>query len=210
LAEFVPSLPETQAEVLPAAAQGASFSGWHPSTKVRLFPNIPAARFEGAVHEMVNASLARAGVEILTSDIPVHHFPELRPETLQKRKQEIYLELGRKKVQSNPQDPHAHAELADQYADMGNYAGAARCYREALRLQPDYSPWLMHLGGVLFLLGRAAEAKHALELALRIAPDLVGAWRNLAAVHSAMPLLLHVPRSWHGLFPGRQRRVTPD
>jgi tetratricopeptide (TPR) repeat protein len=43
----------------------------------------------------------------------------------------------------------------------------------------------MHLGGVLFLLGRAAEAKHALELALRIAPDLVGAWRNLAAVHSA-------------------------
>ena len=37
-------------------------SGWFPSVKVRLFRNDPRIRYEGAVHEMVEPSMKRAGL----------------------------------------------------------------------------------------------------------------------------------------------------
>ena len=161
------------------------FPGWSPSTKVRLFPNDPRIRFEGVVHELVNPSLERVGFSITTTDVPIHHYPFLRSSEAVARKQLLYIELGLEKVRRVPEDPKAHIELGNQYADLGDYAAAAAAYRAALHLQSANPETLKDLGGVLHLLGRHHEAKTALELAVRLEPGMHEGWRTLGVVHSA-------------------------
>jgi glycosyltransferase involved in cell wall biosynthesis len=55
------------------------FAGWYPSSKVRLFPNSSGARFTGTVHELVNESLEQNGIRVVNSDIPIHHYPFMKP-----------------------------------------------------------------------------------------------------------------------------------
>lgn len=174
LAEFVVCVPD-----LPEAR---GFAGWYPSWKVRLFPRLPGLRFEGAVHELINDALARAGVPIETSDIPIHHYPLLREAGRIREKQELYIRLGRRKADARPDDPQPRAELGHQYVEIGDYAAAVAAYRDALRLAPGNAPLLKDLGAALFLAGLLPEARKALEIAVRVAPGLTDAWRNLGVV----------------------------
>jgi len=167
----------------PRDPNAGGFRGWTPSTKVRLFPNVPEARFEGKVHELVGPSLMRVGVAIRTCDIPIHHYPLLRGGERIRRKQEEYLRLGHEKVRTNPDDPRAYTELGNQYVEVGDYARAAAAYREAVRLDPANAQWLTDMGSALHLLKRNDEALRALELAVRRDPALAAAWRNLGVVH---------------------------
>lgn len=159
------------------------YAGWYPSGKVRLFPHVEGARFEGIVHELVNASLEAAGIEIRTSDIPIHHYPLTRSEDRLQQKQRMYLELGQEKVRRAPQDAKAHAELAVQYLESGDVRGAVFAYREAVRLEPGNARWMKELGGSLLLMGRTRDAIRALELALQRVPELADGWRNLGIAH---------------------------
>lgn len=161
------------------------FSGWFPSAKVRLFPNGLQATFEGAVHELINPSLERAGIRIVTSDIPVHHYALTKTPEAIRHKQELYLRLGEAKLARDPEDPKAHAELGNQYSDLGDYGRAAQCYREALKRAPRNAELLKDLGGVLHLMGRSAEAEKALRLAVGLDAGHVEAWRNLGVVLAA-------------------------
>ena len=157
-------------------------AGWYPSGKVRLFPNGRGAKFEGKVHELVSESLERAGIRTVDTDIPIHHYAQLRePERIQ-RKQRMYLELGHTKIQQNPDDPKAYVELGNQYVEAGDHASAAGAYREALKRAPSNPEILKNLGGVLHVLGRDEEAKEALQIALRLDPSLADAWRNLGVI----------------------------
>lgn len=164
----------------PDDPRALGFPGWFPSTKVRLFPNRPGIAFEGAVHEMVHASLGRLGITIHDATIPVLHYPllEAAPEA-RAHKQTLYLELGIKKRDARPGDPLAHHELGDQYLDMGRFGEALACYKEAVRLEPENPRWLADLGAALLLLGHVAPAIQALELALRHDPTAAECWRNL-------------------------------
>lgn len=158
------------------------FGGWFPSAKVRLFPNGLGARFEGAVHELINPSLARAGVRIVESGIAVHHYPLTKGEAALREKAELYLRLGRAKVGAAPGDAKAHAELGNQYVDLGDFAQAARCYSEALKRAPESAELWKDLGAVLHMMGRGAEAERALRVALAKDAGHVEAWRNLGVV----------------------------
>lgn len=161
-------------------AHAAGFRGWFPSAKVRLFPNLPGVAFEGAVHELVHQSLDRLGVLVADAAVPVHHYPHLNQSPdARARKQELYLELGLRKVADHPLDARARHELGDQYVDMGKLPQALGCYREAVRLEPGNPLWLRDLGGVLLLLGQLSPAVQALDLSLRIDAGSEEAWRNL-------------------------------
>jgi len=175
--EFTPCTPDD------TRAQG--FAGWFPSGKVRLFPNGLGAHFEGKVHELVNPSLERAGLRVLTSDIPVHHYALTKSAEHLRAKQALYLALGLEKLRDAPEDPKAHAELGNQYAEMGDYTRAAQCYRAALQHDPTNAENLKDLGGMMHLLGRNAEAEKALRLAVRLDPALLEGWRNLGVVLAA-------------------------
>ena len=69
-------------------------------------------------------------------------------------KQEMYIELGRKKVESSPKDAHALAELGNQYSEMHEYANAAASYRDSLKLDMSNPIVLKDLGG------SEAEGRH--------------------------------------------------
>jgi glycosyltransferase involved in cell wall biosynthesis len=166
----------------PGDGMTRGFAGWFPSTKVRLFPNLPEVRFEGTVHETVAASLGRLGIPPAMADLPIHHYPLLRNPGRIAAKQRMYIELGLAKVKAAPQDPQAYAELGNQYAELGDYEAAAFSYRESLRRYARDPLVLRDLGSVLFLLGRPNEAIRALELALELAPDMADAWQNLGIV----------------------------
>lgn len=162
---------------------GRGHAGWYPSAKVRLFPNRAGVRFEGFVHELPNASLARLGIPIETSDIPIHHYPLWNATgDAVEAKQRLYLALGEKKVAGAPRDPKAHGELGDQYIDMGDYAAAAAAYKKAVALKPDSGLWLKNLGSALYLLGHLPQAEQALRLAVAHDPALEEGWRNLGVL----------------------------
>lgn len=166
----------------PDDAHGRGFAGWFPSAKVRLFPNRPDVRFEGAVHELVNGALERVGIPILTSDIPIHHYAEERSAERLQAKRLLYLELGQRKAAQDPHDAKARIELGRQYAELGRYAEAAASYREALRAAPRDPEALRELGTALHLLGRNEEAEKALRLATKLDGEQAEAWRNLGVV----------------------------
>jgi tetratricopeptide (TPR) repeat protein len=168
----------------PGDPNARGFAGWYPSVKVRLFPNHVGGRFEGRIHELVNASLEARGIRPVECEVPIHHYPYLKKPERILRKQEMYLELGRLKAEANPSDPKAFVELGNQYAEVGDYASAASAYREALRLNSTDALVLKDLGGVLHLLKRNEEAKRALRLALKFDPCLMDAWRNLGVIHA--------------------------
>ncbi len=160
------------------------FAGWYPSDKVRFFPGGCAAEFEGKVHELVDASLDRAGIRRIDSDVPIHHYALLKSPERLREKHVLYLELGHDKAKADPTDPKALAELGNQYAEGRDYVNAAGAFREAVRLDPSNPLIWQDLGGVLHLIGRSGEAERALTIGLELNPGLPDAWRNLGIVHA--------------------------
>src|SRR5690606_16792463 len=99
-------------------------------------------------------------------------------------KQQRYIALGEAKVTDQPGEANAHAELGNQYAEMGDHARAAAALREAVRLAPENGEYLKDLGGAPHHLGHRAQAHQAFTLAARYASDNVDAWRNLGVSHA--------------------------
>lgn len=166
----------------PGDPNARGFAGWFPSAKVRLFPNRRGVRFDGKVHELVNASLEQMGVRVLDCSIPIHHYPLVKSPERVRQKQEFYLQLGHEKIAAAPNDPKAHVELGNQYAEVRDWANAAAAYAQALKLAPSNAAILRDLGGALHMLRRDDEARKALTLALELDPGCAGAWRNLGVV----------------------------
>lgn len=158
-------------------AQG--FPGWYPSYKVRLFPRRSTIRFSGEVHELVEPSLAAAGVRIVNSPLTVHHYPERKSLEQLRAKQANYIKLGLAKIDAFPTDAKAYAEVGHQYSDMGDYVKAATYLRDSLRIDGTRPDLFKDLGGVLCLLGRDTEAIQALKIAVRMDDTMPDAWRNL-------------------------------
>lgn len=159
------------------------FAGWYPSTKVRFFPNRMGARFKGRVHEMVHESLEQRGVRIQMCPAPIHHYALLKTPEQILRKQEMYLQLGHEKINADPENPMAYAELGNQYAEVHDYPRAMAAYREAIKRDQTNLQILKDLGAVLHLLNKDEEAKTALKIALQLNPSYDDAWRNLGVIY---------------------------
>jgi Flp pilus assembly protein TadD len=160
-----------------------SYPGWFPSSKVRLFPNLPQVRFAGAVHELVNPALEALGLPIHDSPVPVHHYPLDKPADRIDHKREFYAALGEEKAAREPDNAKAWEELAEQYIELGRIGDAARAYRHAVTAAPGEARMLSGLGAVLALAGQDAPAAAALDLALRLDPTHLQALRNRAILH---------------------------
>lgn len=173
------------AEYTPCAAgdpHAHGFPGWFPSGKVRLFPNHAGAAFSGYVHELVNPSLEALGFEVITSPVPIHHYPLERPEARVTAKRNMYLALARRRAAEQPDDPRAQVVLAEQCVEAGDLAGAVAAYHRAAQLEPREASHLCELGAVLLMAGKRAEARRAMELALRLDETKPAAWRNLGVL----------------------------
>jgi Flp pilus assembly protein TadD len=67
-------------------------------------------------------------------------------------------------------------------AQGGQWDEAIACFREAVRLRPDYADALNNLGNVLFFQKKFDEAVACYEEVVRVAPDHAGAYSNLGEV----------------------------
>ncbi|MEE4351420.1 MAG: glycosyltransferase, partial [Desulfatiglans sp.] len=160
-------------------AQEEAAMGWMPSDKVRLFPNNGDIRFEFPIHEKVEPSLRRKGLEIKRCQVPVHHYGKLNEEKGDK-KCAAYYELGRKKLDELGGDIDAIRELAVQAETIGKETEAIELWQRLLTLQPNAAIALVNMATLYLKLNRYEEARETAQQAAHIAPQMKEALHNYA------------------------------
>lgn len=133
--------------------------GWHPSIKIRLFPNDPDLRFVGEVHEMIERTAQKTSYQVQEAPFVVHHYGGLADTAADDReKKEAYFVMGKQKLTEHPNDLPAIGELAVQAAELQLYEEAIELWNRFLALAPDASVALFNKGFALMCLNRFAEA----------------------------------------------------
>jgi tetratricopeptide (TPR) repeat protein len=160
---------------------------------VRLFRRHPQIVYKGCVHEAVAPQIVAAGFKLGNADFPIHHFGFLAGTECYGHKAEFYLDLGRHKVEQEPKNAQAWAELARQlYEPFRKNDEALVCIAKALALEPKMAAaWF--LSGVVNLdLGRHEEAvasfarcAHAPEYAAERAHHSGDALHNMGRLEEA-------------------------
>jgi glycosyltransferase involved in cell wall biosynthesis/Tfp pilus assembly protein PilF len=157
-------------------------TGWFPSSKVRLFRNDPRIRYEGAVHEMLEPSMKRAGLAWLPCGVIVHHYGYAPDGGGRPSKRDAYYRLGKKKVEQTGGDPRAIYELAVQASRLKKYSEAVDLWQRYLSagVSEDLHLAWLNLGHALIETGLYEEALVACRKALAIAPAIKEASLNAA------------------------------
>ena len=154
-------------------------SGWIPTEKVRLFANHNRIRYEYPVHEMVEPSLHREGLEIQVCSIPIHHYGPLF-EVINYQKMQAYYRMGKNKLFQLGDNPVALRELAIQAAILGKTAESVDLWERFIALKPKMPEAFVHLGTAYFQIKNYKAALQAAKKALELAPDMKEAIYNCA------------------------------
>ncbi|MEW6002828.1 MAG: glycosyltransferase, partial [Nitrospirota bacterium] len=177
-------------------------TGWFPGDKVRLFPNNAGIRFAYPVHERIEPSLARAGVDIRRCDIPVHHYGKLNAKRSTERA-ELYFELGKKRLaEQGEQDVMALYDLAVQASEINKYEEALEYLQKVIPAKPDFARAYLSMGNAYFNLRKYEDAINAYRKALEIDARLPNAMSqyavceiHLGKAEDAIPLLEELLRN---------------
>jgi tetratricopeptide (TPR) repeat protein len=84
-------------------------------------------------------------------------------------------------IARNPECWMAYSNLGTIYSRSGRIAEGIECFRQALRIKPDYIELHNNLGKALAISGRVTEGIEQFQQALRIKPDYAKAHANLGA-----------------------------
>jgi tetratricopeptide (TPR) repeat protein len=144
---------------------------------VRLFPNDKRIRFENPVHEFVEASLRRAGIDIKLGNILIHHYGKLDEEK-SFSKGETYYNLGARKLEEMGSNAYALRELAIQAAELKKYDEAVELWKKIILLQPDNASAYLNLGHSYLELGKYGDALLASKKAMELDPKMKEAVHN--------------------------------
>ncbi len=112
------------------------YSGWFPSTKVRLFRRNAHIRFEGTVHELVEDTILRVGGKIGDCHVPVHHYGY----TDTVAAGEKYLFANQNKLKEKPDDIRALFELATAYCNSKQLYEAKATINQVLEAMTKLDP----------------------------------------------------------------------
>jgi tetratricopeptide (TPR) repeat protein len=153
---------KTNQSGLEAARQ---FPAYVEHVNARLFRHRPEIYFVGAVHESVGPRILELGGTLVKADFVIHHFGLITDPATRTRKNYLYRELGRKKVQELPDYAPAHLELGLAELDCNNNEEALKCFRAACRLDPGLGTAWSFQALALVRLGRPAEALEPLKRA---------------------------------------------
>jgi|SRR6516164_1974872 glycosyltransferase involved in cell wall biosynthesis len=141
---------------------------------VRLFRNLPGARWQYRVHEQILPALESLGAQIQRTDITIHH-TGYQDETQKARKRERDLRLLLLEDAEHPGDPYTLFNLGWLYQESGALNDAWNYYRRSLEwVQPgqSFAPKLYAMfARVCRQLGRASEALAVCREGLARYPD---------------------------------------
>ena len=100
---------------------------------MRLFPNKHGARFQYPIHELIEPSLKKAGLEVKKCKIPIHHYGRLDQEKSDD-KDEVYYHIGRKKLDEMGDNEVALCELAIQAETLGKHEESIELWERLIKI----------------------------------------------------------------------------
>jgi len=178
--------------------------GWFPSPKVRLIINDERFRFENPIHELLEPSLRRAGAELRSCDVVVHHYGPADPARGQ-AKAEMYYLIGKKKLESDGNTEAALRELAVQARAIGKYDESIELWKRYVTVNPgSYLPYF-NMSGCYFEKEEFEEAfRHAKK-----AFELNGASKEAVQCYAVTSLFCADPRHAIGTLENLLERIPP-
>jgi glycosyltransferase involved in cell wall biosynthesis len=138
---------------------------------VRLFPNRPAHRYRGRVHETIDASILSAGGLLRKTEIRIDHDFSTDNET-RRRKNHRYIAILKEEIAANPADDSRLDFLAAEYHQLEMFDEATEVAERIVRVRPlDPSAHLN--AGIYHLIFRPdlPRARADFLEALRLRPD---------------------------------------
>ncbi len=154
-------------------------TGWFPSTKVRLFINDKRIQFQNPVHEFVEASLGKAGIEIKALNIPVHHYGRFDKDKLIRKGREYFL-LGRQKIEEMNGDIKALKELAVQASELGEYETGVELWKKVIEHDGNDSAAFLNISYAYMKLEKYQDALASSRKTLELEPTMKEAALNYA------------------------------
>ncbi len=162
--------------------------GYFAARRAGLFPVTAELRFRGRIHESVLPAALDAGLPVTEIDLPVHHYGYVRSTEINRKRQERYLDLARRKLGDDPEDWGARLELATAYLENGDPVSA-----EPLLIDLSGGPaGLRPVVRGCFLLGRIRRergeldsAEKVLQMAIDQDPTFVFCWLELIRCRAA-------------------------
>jgi glycosyltransferase involved in cell wall biosynthesis len=138
---------------------------------VRLFPNRPAYRFRGRVHETIDASILENGGRLLRTAIRIDHSFSSR-ERDRRGRNLWYVEILKEEIESDPTDASRLNFLAAEYHQLNMFDEATEVAERIARLTPmDHKAHLF--AGIYHLVYQAnpARARADFRRVLALCPD---------------------------------------
>jgi GT2 family glycosyltransferase/acetyltransferase-like isoleucine patch superfamily enzyme/2-polyprenyl-3-methyl-5-hydroxy-6-metoxy-1,4-benzoquinol methylase/Flp pilus assembly protein TadD len=154
-------------------------TGWFPSLKVRLFINDKRIQFQNPVHEFVEASLEKAGIEIKSFDMPVHHYGRFDKDKLIRKGKEYFL-LGKQKIEEMKGDIKALKELAVQASELGEYEAGVGLWKKVIELDQNDPKAFLNISYAYMKLEKYQEALAYSRRAMELGPTMKEAALNYA------------------------------
>lgn len=150
-------------------AEAGRFPAYVTHRNVRLFRRAPGIEFVGRVHESVGPRIVETGGRLQDAHFLIHHFGLAADQQTRRRKNELYRELGRKKVEEMPEDAQAHFELGlVEFDNFHNDQTALRCFETARRLNPRLAVAWLFSALAEARLGRHERALESIARARRL------------------------------------------
>lgn len=136
---------------------------------IRLFPNRPAHRYRGRVHETIDAAILAGGGRLLRTGIRIDH--DFAPDPAARRRRNLwYIAILNEEIAADPSDYSRLKFLAAEYHQLGMFDKAAEIAEYIASVTPADAEAHLHAGlyHLLYKVDRArARADFLKALSLR-------------------------------------------
>ncbi|HLD88955.1 MAG TPA: glycosyltransferase [Candidatus Nanoarchaeia archaeon] len=149
-----------------------NYTGYIPLPRVRFFRNFKGYYYKNAVHETIDDSLERKKAKVGDVDIIIHHCEDIKGHEEIKKKQIIYVEYSKKRIEENPNDVKAYCDIAlVKFKFLDEFEEAEQNLLKALEINPNYARAYFLLGELYVLQKKFADATALYEKILLISND---------------------------------------
>lgn len=136
--------------------------GFSHSEAIRLYRNIPELVYRGLVHENFDQAVSEYKLKVVKPPHLIHHYGFLRESEDMSHKLDFYVELNKRQLAENPNDPKAMFNLALHYVNDGEYGKARELLLKAVELDEKYYHPRMQLA-MLDMVDAKGQLVEALE-----------------------------------------------
>ena len=136
------------------------------STTLRVFRNNKDLKYDGRVHEEIDACIRNLGFKVLKINNYLLHYGYLKG--VQKQKTDLYFKLLMLDYNDNPKNFKTLMNLANHYIHQGNYSLAVEFYKDCVACGGGADPVILHDYAIakykLMLSKNQSEIKEVLDI----------------------------------------------